>query len=319
MNFNFFKFIPGYRQLSDLLRRHYDQHGSNPFIKFAPPGHFYSPIPDIEFVDRNRTTLFDCSITRIPGIENNINCQLALISKFSEYYDELPYREEGSSGLRYYSNNSQFSYGDAIILYSMLRYYRPKRIIEVGSGFSSAVILDTNDLFFTEKIAVTFIEPYPKRLLSLLNDEDTKQHEIISCPVQEIPLERFATLEANDILFIDSSHVAKIGSDVVHLVTNVLPILKEGVIVHFHDIFWPFEYTQEWIREGRAWNENYILKAFLQFNPRLNILIFSHFLWVHYKHVFEQSLPSYRKAPGCSLWLEMTNFSKAIGVKPVVE
>jgi hypothetical protein len=133
--------------------------------------------------------------------------------------------------------------------------------MEVGSGFSSAVMLDTNDLFFSGKIAFTFVEPYPERLLSLMTGEDRSHQEMLVRPVQEVALERFASLRANDILFIDSSHVAKIGSDVVHLLTNVLPMLNRGVIVHFPDIFWPFEYPEEWILEGRAWNENYVLKA----------------------------------------------------------
>ena len=243
----------------------------------------------------------------IPGIENHVEDQLALVGKFSEYYDKLPFKDEKSSGLRYYFQNSYFCYGDAIILYSMLRHRRPQRIIEVGSGFSSAVMLDTNDLFFSKRMILTFVEPYPERLFSLLSDEDKKQHEIIIDTVQDVPLERFATLDANDILFIDSSHVAKIGSDVVHLLTNVLPRLRKGVIVHFHDVFWPFEYPEEWIRGGRAWNEDYILKAFLQFNAKFKILFFNSYLAIHHKEVVEQNLPSFLKNTGGSLWIEKTS------------
>jgi len=301
------KHIPGYRHLRTVLRQRFDRYGSNPFLEFAPPGHFYSPLPDIQLVDRDKATLFDRQITTIPGIDNHIEDQLALMGKFAKYYDELPFKDETSSGLRYYFRNPYFSYGDAIILYSMLRHCRPQRIIEVGSGFSSAVMLDTNDLFFSNMMTLTFIEPYPERLFSLLSAKDTTQHEIVIDTVQAVPLERFAALDAKDILFIDSSHVAKVGSDVVHLLTNVLPRLNKGVIVHFHDIFWPFEYPEEWIRAGRAWNEDYILKAFLQFNAEFRIMFFNSYLAIHHRQAMEQNLPSWLKNTGGSLWIEKTS------------
>lgn len=307
MDLRFLEHIPGCRQLNNALRRHYDLYGSNPFLRFAPPGHFYSPLPDIQLVDRYKATLFDKKIDSIPGIDTNAEGQLALIGKFSKYYAELPFKDEQSSGLRYFFRNAYFSYGDAIILYSMLRHCQPQRIIEVGSGFSSAVMLDTNDLFFSKRMALTFVEPHPERLLSLLSDEDRRQHQIIVDVVQDVPLERFAALEGKDILFIDSSHIAKVGSDVVHLVTNILPRLKVGVIVHFHDVFWPFEYPEEWVRDGRAWNESYILKAFLQFNAKFKILFFNSYLANHHRDAVGQRLPLFLKHTGGSLWIETTS------------
>ncbi len=304
MGLSFLKHIPSYNQFSNALRRFYDLYVSNQFLKFAPPGHFYSPLPDIKFIEHHKETLFDRQINSIPGIENNLEGQLALIEKFSRYYDELPFKDDKSAGLHYYFRNTWFTYGDAIILYSALRHYRPKRIIEVGSGFSSAAMLDTNDLFFSKKIAFTFIDPHPERLLTLLSDKDKNQHDIIKDIVQNIPFERFATLNAQDILFIDSSHVAKIGSDVVHLVTKILPRLNKGVIVHFHDVFWPFEYPEEWFRVGRAWNENYILKAFLQFNDKFKIFFLNSYLAIHHREVVENKLPLFSKDPGGSLWIK---------------
>ena len=297
--------IPAYRRLNDALH-HYDRYGSDPFIRFAPPGHFYSPLPDIQFVDRYKATLFDRRRKDIPGIDIHAEEQLTLLERFAEYYDEVPFTDEPSAGLRYYFQNPYFSYGDAIILYSMLRHRRPQKIVEVGSGFSSSVMLDTNDRFCSKQIAMTFIDPYPERLLSLLTDEDTKQHEIIRDAVQNVALERFAALGADDILFIDSSHVAKVGSDVVHLVTAVLPRLARGVVVHFHDVFWPFEYPEEWIRAGRAWNENYILKAFLQFNASFKLLFFNQYIAIHHGALAKRHLPLFMTNPGGSLWIEKT-------------
>jgi predicted O-methyltransferase YrrM len=307
MHLNFLKYMPGYRRLSRFISRLYYQYRPNPFLWFASPGHFYSPLPDIQLVDRNKATLFDRHMNSIPGIENYVEDQLALVEKFSDYYDQLPFKSEKPSGQRFYFQNPFFGYGDTIILYSMIRHFQPKRIIEVGSGFSSAVMLDTNDLFFSKKIAFTFIEPFPERLFSLFSKEDKKQHEIVIESLQNVPLERFSALDARDILFIDSSHVAKIGSDVVHILTNILPRLNNGVIIHFHDIFWPFEYPEEWIREGRAWNESYILKAFLQFNSNFKILFFSSYLALHHERVLEQHLPLFLKMPGASLWIEKTS------------
>jgi|WetSurMetagenome_2_1015567.scaffolds.fasta_scaffold176992_1 hypothetical protein len=307
MDLSLLQHVPGYRQLSRLFRRLYYQYRPNPFLWFASPGHFHSPLPDIKLVDRNKATLFDRRMNNIPGIENHVEDQLALIELFSDYYDQLPFKDQKSPGHRFYFQNPFFGYGDAIILYSMMRHFKPHRIIEVGSGFSSAAMLDTNDLFFSKKIAFTFVEPFPERLYSFLSEEDKKQHEIIIDALQNVPLERFAALDAKDILFIDSSHVAKIGSDVVHILTNILPRLNKGVIIHFHDVFWPFEYPEEWIREGRAWNENYILKAFLQFNGKFKVLFFCSYLALHHKRVVEQYLPLFSKMPGGSLWIEKTS------------
>lgn len=313
---NLWKFLLGRQHGSDELQQQDDQQqqnaahqqddqqASNPFLEFAPPGHFYSPLPDVTYIDQNKERLFDRQAKSIPGIEVDADLQLTLAEKFSTYYHELPFQDEKAPGLRYYFHNDWFSYGDAIVLYSMLRHLRPQRIIEVGSGFSSAVMLDTNDLFLAKGIAFTFVEPNPERLFSLLTDEDKTRCEIIVDVVQELPLERFDVLQAKDILFIDSSHVAKIGSDVVHLLTNVLPRLNKGVIIHIHDIFWPFEYPEVWLAQGRAWNELYMLKAFLQFTTHFKIWFFNSYLATHHLDAVGQSLPLFVTNPGGSIWLE---------------
>lgn len=279
----------------------------NPFLRTTRPGHFHSPIPDMKFIERNQARLFDRSIQSIDGIENHLEDQLALMQKLAHYCEELPFAADKTAGFRYYFHNDYFSYGDAIALFGMLRHFRPQRIIEVGSGFSSALMLDVNEHFFQNGMALTFIEPYPKRLLSLLNEEDKKRNEIIKDAVQNVPVEKFEALQPNDILFIDSSHVAKIGSDVVYLVTNVLPRLNDGVIVHFHDVFWPFEYPELWVREGTAWNEAYMLKAFLQFNTRFKIIFFNSYLATHHNALLAESIPSFMKNTGGSLWIQRTS------------
>ena len=153
---------------------------------------------------------------------------------------------------RYFFENPTYSYSDAICLYGMIRHVRPRRIIEVGSGYSSCVMLDTNELFFDNRIECTFIDPYPERLQSLIRKDDHARIAIVPKRVQDVAPRRFHEQAANDILFIDSTHVAKIGSDVNHIIGNILPVLRPGVYVHFHDIFYPFEYPLEWLDEGRV-------------------------------------------------------------------
>ena len=293
--------LPGYR----WAHRKWQQYRPNPFSAFAPPGHFYSPVPNLEQIERDRTILFDTKVTQIAGIDIQEEEQLSLVQGFSRYYPDLPFRPQPRPDFRYYFDNTWFTYGDAIALYCMMRHAPPRRVIEVGSGYSSALMLDMNAHVFDQLMQLTFIEPYPgDRLIHLMTHTDAQRCTVLAQEVQAVPLVFFADLDPGDILFIDSSHVAKIGSDVIYLLTHVLPILKAGVRVHIHDIFWPFEYPEQWIREGRAWNEAYMLKAFLQFNSTFAIRLFNSYLAAHHREAVMQALPLWALNTGGSLWLE---------------
>jgi hypothetical protein len=122
-------------------------------------------------------------------------------------------------------------------------------------------------------------------------------------PVQDVGLERFRALQANDLLFIDSSHVGKVGSDVVHLLTRVLPLLQPGVLIHIHDLFWPFEYPEDWLMAGRAWNEAYVVQAFLQFNAAFEIVWFTSYLEHCHTETLHRQLPLTARDQGGSLYL----------------
>lgn len=135
----------------------------------------------------------------------------------------------------------------------MLRYLRPKRIIEIGSGWSSACTVDTVEHSLGKDCAVTFIEPFPSLLLELIGEAQLKT-TIIESRVQDVPLDAFRSLERGDVLFIDSTHVLRTGSDVCYELFEVLPLLPPGVVDHFHDMFWPFEYPRPWaVDENRSW------------------------------------------------------------------
>lgn len=267
----------------------------------ASLGHFYSPVPSYKEIRSRGEESFANSRRDILGINLNTTAQLWFLEKFQAYYSELPFQDEKIGGLRYYYKNGFFSYGDAIILYSFIRHLKPKKIIEVGSGFSSAVLLDTNDLFFDGSIECTFIEPYPRRLLSLINKIEAGK--LIRQKVQDVNVELFRQLNPNDILLIDSSHVSKFGSDVNFLFFEVLPQLNPGVYIHFHDIFYPFEYPKSWFLEGRCWNEAYLLRAFLQYNDSFEIVFWNNYVFnFHYEEMIG-SLPLCANNAGGSIWL----------------
>lgn len=268
-----------------------------------PPGHFYSTIISVDEVRQRQEEIWKNEThDGIKGLDLNTAGQIDLIENFDQYYAEIPFTQQSTDQNRYYFDNPFYSYTDGIMLYSMMRHLRPKRIIEIGSGFSSAVMLDTNEQFFDNGIELTFIEPYPKRLNSLLKSKDKTSTTIHEKKVQDIDLELFDRLEAGDFLFIDSSHVIKTGSDVHFILFDILPRLSSGVYIHFHDIFYPFEYPRDWVFMGRNWNEDYFLKAFLMHNSEYDIVLFSDYLHKHHREVFE-SMPLCFENTGGSLWI----------------
>ena len=184
----------------------------------------------------------------------------------------------------------------------MLREFKPRRIIEIGSGYSSSVMLDTAEFFLDNSIDFTFIEPYPELLYSLIKESD-KKHTFIPARLQDVDRDIFRSLDINDILFVDSTHVSKLGSDVNRIIFEILPILQKGVLIHFHDIFWPFEYPSDWVKKGYAWNEAYILRAFLEFNESFEVLFFASFLHKYHHNWFEENMPLYLKNTGGNFWM----------------
>lgn len=236
--------------------------------------------------------------------------QIAILKKMIELYESIPKWDDisvpnGTSNLRHRYGNSSLSPGDAIGLHCMLRILQPKRMIEVGSGYTSAVTLDTNEYYLDNKIQLKFIEPYPELLQSLLKEED--EIELFTKGLQDIPLDTFEQLEDGDILFIDSTHVSKIGSDVNYLFFQILPRLNKGVYIHLHDIFYPFEYPKHWIYSGMIWNELYLLRAFLQNNNDYEIIFFQNMMEKKHMNIFMEKWPLDSPVHGGSIWLRKKN------------
>lgn len=283
------------------LRSEYDKLRSQ--FGFVPPGHFYSPIPSLEEIRGDESRIFGSVPRNILGIDLHEAEQLKLLEDFAQYYVEMPFQSQKTEELRYYFDNPAYSYSDAIFLYCMIRHLKPKRIIEIGSGFSSCVSLDTNELFFDNSIETTFIEPYPDLLMSIIKDKDKNMTRIIPHRLQDVNLSEFETLEANDILFIDSTHVSKINSDVNRVFFDILPSLSPGIHIHFHDIFFPFEYPKEWVYEGRAWNEAYMLRTFLQYNSTFRVELMNTFMERYHEPFFRERMPLCLNNAGGSIWI----------------
>lgn len=291
----YFHFVAGeeYRRLRE----------ARPLPLFVPPGHFYSPIVDPEEIRRRAAAVF-APHRPLPGIDLRETEQLALVERLSGPYRRLKFTGEPQPGWRYFYDNASFGAGDAAVLGCLILNERPRQIIEVGSGYSSAVILDVVERLLDWSVGCTFIDPYPELFESLLRPGDRERIEVFPCCVQDVDLAVFDRLEAGDVLFIDSTHVVKTDSDVVHHVTRVLPRLKPGVLVHFHDIFYPFEYPERWVVENnQSWNELYYLQAFLTNNREYEILLFNDYLGKMHRPLLERLMPDFVRNYGGSLWL----------------
>src|SRR6185437_1930436 len=155
------------------------------------PGSFYSPICEPRDLERYyRDPRASQPPEHLPGIDLNEQGQRDLWEAWRVYVREFPFPEAKTPSFRYYWGNRAFGIGDATVLYCMLRHLRPRRFIEIGSGFSSACALDTIEHHLPHEVGCTFIEPHPELLYSLINSADRK-HTIIPKPVQEVPLEVF--------------------------------------------------------------------------------------------------------------------------------
>lgn len=267
-----------------------------PFLEWAPPGHFYSAIPDLEQVEKGAERIF-ARPRQLPGIVLHEEQQLALFDELARLASDAPL-PAAAGGC--FAENGSYGVGDALILQSMLRRLKPARYIEVGSGWTTALAVDTNNTWLDRSMRITAIEPYTELLRSIVPADAV---EVREQPVQEVPLDLFSELGPGDVLFIDCSHVVKVGSDAHHLVTRVLPLLSPGVHVHVHDMFWPFEYPRAWVEEGRAWSELYLLHAFLLFNMMFSIELFNDWIFNFHRDEIERKLPAMLENPGGALWL----------------
>jgi hypothetical protein len=270
------------------------------------PVHFYEPIPDT-------TTLKDDlwkKQSELVGININEKEQIKLLSLFSsrykEEYDSLP-RNKTTNQYQYYINNQEFGSVDGEILYCMNRHFKPKRIVEIGSGYSTLLsaqgVLKNREEDSSYECDFVAIEPHPSEVLK---NGFPGLSKLFIKEVQDIPLLEFEKLRENDVLFIDSSHVLKIGGDVQYEYLEILPRLQKGVLIHVHDIFLPAEYRKEFVLTYyHFWNEQYLLQAFLTCNDCFEVTWAGSYMHLKHPQTLEAAFSSYKRNeswPG-SFWM----------------
>ena len=272
-----------------------------------PPGHFYSPIVDTEALAKERARIWPAD-PQVAGIEFDDASHRHVLQDVLprqlpayDYPETLPDSDTLSS---FYTRNSQFSWLDARALFALLREWRPRRIVEVGSGYSSLLMADVNRRFLGGDCEISCIEPYPRPFLQAGVPGIAR---LLVQRVQDVPLQEFSRLEAGDVLFIDSSHVAKTGSDVNHLYFEVLPRLAPGVRIHVHDIFLPHDYPQDWaVTDNRSWNEQYLLRALLMYSKAFRVVFGCSYAFHRFPEDVRAALalPSGSAFGGGSFWIE---------------
>ena len=268
------------------------------------PGHYHSPVVDPSTVRAYHARSQAQTLDDLRGISVDLDRMLTFWDDNLAFIRTTPFRVEKQPSLRFFYDGSPYPWGDAIILRAIIGFYRPERIIEIGSGFSTACMLDAADDCRHEFMHITCIEPYPDRLHSLLRPGDYDRVLVLSSGVQDVPLDRFDALGPGDILFIDSTHVIKTGSDVHYELFSILPRLRKGVLVHVHDCPFPFEYPDKWVFDlNYSWNEAYALRAFLMYNPRFSILFWNSFLAKMCRDKLAADYPEFLRNAGSSIWL----------------
>jgi predicted O-methyltransferase YrrM len=266
------------------------------------PVHYHFPVPDSgRLPDRLWGPADDP-----PGVDLQEDRQLELLrtlaAGYGEEYARFP-RRNATGARGFHLENGHFESVDAEILYALIRHGRPRRFLEIGSGYSTLLALQAGALngALGHPLEIVVWDPYPS---AALRAGTTRTISVRRVPVQEAPPEAFAALEAGDMLFIDSSHVLSTGSDVHRLFLHVIPRLAPGVLVHVHDVFLPAEYPRYWVKNRlRFWNEQYVLQAFLAFNPSFRVVWASHYMALRHPQALAEAIPSYdrRRWPG-SFW-----------------
>ena len=255
------------------------------------PNHYYWPIPDVSTLEARTWPAETIPV----GIDLRLENQLSLLASFTNDFRpewRFPHISDGRGGYHY--NNGFFETVDAEIAYSVVRRFKPHRIVEVGGGFSTRIMsaaLRANQERDGRSGQIITIDPSPSRV-----NRENLVH-VIAEPVQNVPLELFRSLKSGDILFLDSSHVVGVGSDVVHEYLEILPQLQPGVIVHVHDVFLPADYPRDSVLRNLCfWSEQYLLQAFLAFNSTFEVLWASSAMQIFHSSALDQAFPQWRES-----------------------
>jgi hypothetical protein len=250
------------------------------------PVHFYSPVPDL--ADLQLRNVWGRR-SDLVGIDLRPSEQTAFLKRLGQKYShecDWPQNPTGDP-CQFYTNNGNFSYGCAVSTHCILRHFKPRHVIEIGSGNSSLVIaaalLRNAGDFIPGGAEYTIVDPYPRLIIEKGLPGLTR---LVKERVELLDLNFFKQLGKNDVLFIDSGHTVRIGSDVNYLILDVLPRLPSGVIIHFHDIGLPYEYPKVYATNPHfrmLWTEAYLLQAFLCHNSQFEVLLAMSYLTADWK------------------------------------
>lgn len=253
------------------------------------PNHYYCNAPDITVLAK--TVEHWGKKSELPGLRVDLDAQTRVLRETcdgyrAEYAANRAYREGVARGF-----GPGYGYVEAQALHAFIRHRRPQRIIEVGSGVSTHCMLTAlavNAAESGKRSALICIEPHPSPFLR------SSGVQLIEKPVQQVPVSLFQTLDAGDFLFIDSTHTVKTGSDVNFLILEVLPRLRQGVLIHFHDIYLPFDYGRDALDSFFDWAETSLLRAYLAHNDRVRILFCLSHLHYERRAALHECFPEYR-------------------------
>ncbi|MCK1368312.1 class I SAM-dependent methyltransferase [Bradyrhizobium sp. 62] len=270
---------------------------------FFPNGHYHSPVVDpLAIPDAVHVPPPPQSLLGIPiSIED-------MLERWTRALPEISRARFGAAAPlenKRFHLDGPFPFGDALFLKMQILLNRPSKIIEIGSGFSTACMLDAVDEFGLDT-EITCVEPYPARLKKLLGPEGLERVTLIEEQVQNVPLILYNRLGQNDILFIDSSHVLKTASDVNFELFEILPQIAKGVAIQIHDCRYPFEYPKQWMTPdcNYSWNEAYAIRAFLMYNEAFKIEFWGSLFKRTFRAEIQRDFPSFlSENPGTSLWL----------------
>ena len=241
--------------------------------------HFYSPLPD----EQDLRGDFYARDSELPGLDVRAAWSLDLAEQLTPWFEEFATRFSVEKELqRYYLLNGFFMAVDAHVYWAFLRKYKPRRIVEIGAGYSTVLAGEACKLNGQELGCIpelVAIDPYPNEILGL---PDSGIHAVLRQKVQEVDPKVWKSLEDGDFLFIDSSHVLAAGNDVHFEYAELLPRLKPGVFVHIHDISLPRHYPRSYTASQNYWNEQYLLQAFLAFNGKFDIIWPGNYLMIHH-------------------------------------
>jgi len=269
------------------------------------PVHFYHPYPASRDLE---DTAYWTTTTRMSGVALDLPRCVELVREVGRAYGaECRWPRRSEDPHTYCWDNGNFGFTSAAMAHAMVRHFKPRRVIEVGSGYSTHILggaLRRNREETGAGAKMTIIEPHPGEVL---NTEIPHLEKRVHQRVETVDPVLFGELRANDLLFVDSSHVLRYGGDVAFLYLDVLPKLAPGTIVHIHDIHLPEPYPRTYFEQARyVWNEQQLLQAFLCHNRHFEILAPCWMLHLEHDTVFREVFPDYdprQHRPGSSFWI----------------